>query len=308
MKKIYNYFLAGVLAVGAFSACQNEDEFPAPQLDNIEVGVIPRAGIDEGNLGLINPNDFDNTDVAFTVDAFSGGEVDIESVEIYLTYNYRNVLQDSAGNDSAVTTGSETRLYQTVSSVPANVTFGTAELESLFNVDRDTFDVGESFVIEYTFVTAEGKRIDQWSADVCNEPAYDGTCSITVGVSCPTEVPSGSYEVTAYANQNILDPSTYTVNITQGSGTSFAIDNFNLDFQTGFYDTFNGLPISGGFTDVCNTVTLDTPGPFGVIWTGTGTFDPATNTLTFPSVEDPGYGQGPWTNAGQDYVLTYTGN
>jgi hypothetical protein len=307
MKKLYSYFLAGVLAIGTFVACQNEDEFPVPNLDTIEVGVIPRASINEGNLGLINPLDFDNTDVELTVDAFSDGAVDVENVEIYLTYNYRYTVQDSEGNDSTVT-GSETRLYQTISGVPANVTFGTEELESLFNVDRDTFDVGESFDINYTFVTSTGRRINQWSADICNEPAYNGTCSISVSVSCPTSIPSGSYEVTAYANQNPLAGTTYTVNIQQGAGTQFSIANFNLDYQTPFYDTFNNLPIGGGFVDVCNEVTLNTVGAFGVFWSGTGTFDPSTNTITFPQIRDVGYGQGPWNNAGNGYVLTYTGN
>lgn len=307
MKKFYNYFLAGVLAVGTFAACQNEDEYPVPELDTVEVGVIPRVSVDEGNLGLINPNDFDNTDVALTVDAFSGGEVDVESVEVYLTFNNTDTLTASDGSDSVVFT-TDRQLYQTYSQVPANVTFGTAELESLFNTTREDFNVGESFDINYTFVTSTGRRIDQWSADICNETSYNGTCSLNVGISCPTQIQSGSYEVTAYANQNILAGTTYTVNIQQGAGTQFSIDNFNLDYQTPFYSTFNGLPISGGFVDVCNDLTLNTPGPYSVFWRGEGTFDPATNTITFPQVYDTGYGQGPWNNAGQGYVLTYTGN
>ncbi|MFA0960869.1 hypothetical protein AB9P05_03625 [Roseivirga sp. BDSF3-8] len=304
-----NKYLFFMLAAGftTFTACQNEDEFPVPELDTVEEGIIPRVSIVEGNLGLINPNDFDNTDVEFTVDAYSDGYVNIDEVEIYLTYNGFYITEDQNGEDSVVEF-SERRLYTTIQSVPSNVSFGTAEIESLFGVDRDTLDVGESFLVDYTYITESGKRIDQWSADICNESAYNGTCSFSVGVFCPTEIPAGNYTVTAYRNQNIADPRVYTVSITQGSGTTFDSPNLNLDYQTPFYSTFEGLPISGGFTDVCNTVTLDQPGEFGVIWSGEGTFDPVNNTITFPQISDPGYGQGPWTNAGQGYVLTYTGN
>lgn len=199
-----------------------------------------------------------------------------------------NVQWQFDAEESTAVEGVQFRFATTsrTATIPANSSYGYIPIEILM----DNFEVGE----EYSIVA------NITSADLPIAPGLDETTFFFSKV-CPSEIPAGIWST------NVADPDGgfYEIEIESVGGGEYIIKNFNLDFQPPFYDTFDNLPISGRFADVCNELTLIGTSQYSVTWRGTGVYDQEAQTITFDQVRDPAYGQGPWSNAGQGYVFTF---
>ncbi len=300
MKKIsLKHILLIVLMLGYF-ACRDESTLPYPDI-NEHVGAVTNLETNPDKSFFNALNDLSGEEVEFTIDVNGFNITQVSSVDIELVFTQFGILEDLEGNprDSIWAP----ILYTTVSSFPNTVNITGQQVADILGLDPDDFAVGDSFILTFPINTSDGRRLTvALNSDLCNEPVQPsfGGCSFQWGVSCPSDIPEGIWEVYIVSSDV-----TYDVEIIDDGAGFYSIPNFNLDFQPPFYDTFDGLPISGGFTDVCNTIFLNKVGDYGVQWTGTGIYDPINQTITFDEISDPGYGQGPWDNSGTGYVLTY---
>jgi hypothetical protein len=214
---------------------------------------------------FFNLLDLDNANIAFTLDKKG---VPTNSISIQKTFNGQTVTHGE------------------VSNFPANLNISLAEAISGFQgVSLNDLEVGDVISFSFLVNTEDGRTIRSGVA-------------VDAPVSCPSEL-EGTYEVFIAASNK-----TYTLQITADGAGQYSIENFNLDFQPDFYDTFTTLPIGASFSDVCNVITLNGTHDFGVQFRGDGTYDPEQDAIIFPSISDAGYGQGPWSNPGAgSYVL-----
>lgn len=224
--------------------------------------------ITEVNQEFYNLLDLDNAFVNFSVGKL--GDVGVESMNVYQTFN-----------------GGEPKLVTTVNSLPTELNIDLSDAAQLAGVSPANLVPGDAFVYTFEVVTSDGRTLSS------------GT-NVLASAACPSTIPTGEWRT------NVPNPSGgfYVIEIESTGAGTYSVPNMNLDFQPDFYNTFTGLPIGGGFTDACNTVTFNQAGQYGVIWTGTGEYDPETETIIVSQFSDPGYGQGPWDNNGEAYVFT----
>ena len=89
------------------------------------------------------------------------------------------------------------------------------------------------------------------------ESVYESGVTFSFLTACPSTVPAGTW------TSNVGSPP-YVVTITDNGAGSYSIDNFNLDYDVDFYNSFDNLSIGGGFTDVCNTINLGVAAELGL--------------------------------------------
>lgn len=213
---------------------------------------------------FFNLLDLENANIGFTLDKVG---VPVNSITVQKTFKGQTII------------------HEEVTTLPVNYNISIEEAISGFqNVSLEDLEVGDVITFSFLTNTADGRSIGSG-------------VRVNGALSCPSEL-EGTYEV-FIASSN----TTYTLNITADGAGQYSIENFNLDFQPDFYDTFTGLPIGASFEDVCNVVTLNGVHDFGVAFRGEGTYEPEEDAIIFPSVSDAGYGQGPWNNSGNGYVL-----
>lgn len=223
--------------------------------------------VSEVSSSFFNLLDLENANIGFKLDKVG---VPANSITILKTFNGQTIP------------------HSEVTSFPADINIPVSEAISGFqDVTLDDLEVGDVISFSFLVNTEDGRTF------------RSGT-GVDAPVSCPSEL-EGSYEVFVTASNK-----TYTLNITADGAGQYSIDNFNLDFQPDFYDTYETLPIGASFADVCNEITLNNTHDFGVAFRGVGTYDPEQDAIIFTSITDAGYGQGPWNNSGTTYVLKRT--
>lgn len=159
-----------------------------------------------------------------------------------------------------------------VVTIEAGSSFAHVDFEVLGDGFTDPDDIRD-LVLNITNVSGAGADISVNGASVTQ----------SMGITCPSNIPLGSW-----TNGNLG-----TVTLTSEGDGLYKFDSFNVSY----YNPSNN-PIEGFFQDICNTLTLYGSSRFGVQWRGTGTYDAATETITFAQVEDanfnPGIFDGPW--------------
>ncbi len=301
MRNTIKYIVSAILIFGIYSSCTNEDLKPYPRMeDNYGAVTLVEMNPDKTYYNAIN--DIAAEEVEFTLDVNDFGVTDVNSIDVELVFTQKDVLVDLEGNPADSVWA--TVLLETVTSLPATLNYNGQEIANAIGIDIDDLKVGDNFLLTFPINTADNRRLTvALSSSLCNEPLQPsfGGCSVQWGISCPSAIPTGTWEVYIVASDV-----TYEVEINAStSAGAYTMPNFNLDYQPGFYLTFDELPISGGFTDVCNTLYLNKVGDHDVQWTSVGVYDPVNQTITFDEISDPAYGQGPWDNSGQSYVLKY---
>ncbi|MEM8568035.1 MAG: hypothetical protein AAGF85_16350 [Bacteroidota bacterium] len=299
MKKIFILFLSALIVV--FS-CEDEDLDPRPDL-NENVGAITLVEVNpDKNFFNFLASDFAAEEVEFSVDVDGFDLTDITSVEVELVYTDLGAINDPLRGGILDSVFSPV-VVEVLSTFPGTVNVTASDVAQALNLPLDSLQVGDRFQITLPINTADGRRLTTaLASDLCNQPAQPsfGGCGVAWGIACPSAVPAGTWTT------NVSDGSGgfYVIEVTDNGGGSYSVANMNLDYQPAFYGTFTSLPIGGGFTDVCNTITFGQPAEFGVTWSGTGIYDPNAQTITLAEINDPAFGQGPWDNGGAGFVFT----
>jgi hypothetical protein len=302
MKRIFKYFFTLLLIIVAAAACRDEDLERRPSMDD-NIGAVTKVTRNPARtfFNLLNP--LQDEFVEFTIDVDGFNVTKINSVDVELVFTEKDRVYDPF-QDEYVDSVYAPVIVKTITTFPAVVQITGQEVANALGIASvDDFEVGDAFNVTFPINTADGRRLTvALNSELCNQPGQPsfGGCNVAWAVTCPSEIPEGEWEVYVASSNT-----TYTVNLTSDGGGNYSLDNFNLDYDVSFYDSFNNLPLSAAFSDICNTIILNGTADFGVTWRGQGTYDAATQTITFPSISDPAYGQGPYTNGGAGYVLTY---
>lgn len=284
MKYKINYIALAVLGMLLTFSCEDKDK---QLFDDFQQGSIPLFAQEDDDSGLVNFLDPDQTMLSFNVT--TEGLSPVSSVDVLVTYN------------NSETGASETITYTNVTTFPATVKITLSELLAAFDTDvvtQDTLSLGDNFIIGGAMKMVDGRYLDGgYSPSVFSKRPV----TLTYTVSCPSSIPVGKWEIHVESSD-----ATYTVNLTRVGGGTYTIDNFNFDYDLNFYGGFNDLAGAATFVDICNDLTLNGVEPnYGISWRGSGVYDPGAQTLTFGEITDVEYGQGPYTNGGGDWVLTY---
>lgn len=294
MNKILKYILPMLAGVLLGTSCTDEDTFPAPD-PNDHIGAVTLVTpSDDPNQSFFNAfNDLAAENIEFVLDVDGFEVTEVESVDIELIYTEKNRLVDAEGNprDSVYSP----ILLETVTEFPATINITGEEVAQALGRTVDDFEVGDRFNLIFPINTADGRRLTTaLNSELCNEPAQPsfGGCNFEFVITCPSDIPTGTWVETG-------DNDVAEVTLSEVSPGVYEFSNFNADY---FGPDF---VIRGVFSDVCNTLTLQGTTEFGVQWRGAGTYDPATQIITFPEVEDLTYGggfkTGPW-------IFEYQGN
>lgn len=301
MKKITKYLLTCVLFIAVATACRDEELDRRPDL-NDNIGAVTQVEVNPTRnfFNLLNPLESEYVEFEITVDGFDVTEIASVDIEVVFTENDR--LYDPF-QEIFVDSVYAPVLIETIATFPSTIQISGADMAAALGfASVDDFEVGDSFNATFPINTGDGRRLTvALNSELCNQPGQPsfGGCNVAWAVTCPSTIPVGDWEVFVAGTAT-----TYTVSLTDAGGGNYAIENFNLDYDPDFYGTYDQLTLSAAFSDICNVITLNGTANFGVTWRGTGTYDAATQTITFPTISDPAYGQGPWNNGGAGYVLT----
>lgn len=295
MNKVLKYIFPMIAGITLGTSCTDEDSLPAPDPNDHIGAVTLLTPSDDPNKSFFNAfNDLAAENVEFVLDVDGFDVTEIESVDIELIYTEKDRLVDAEGNprDSVYAPV----LLETVTEFPTTLNFTGEEVAQALGVPIDSLGVGDGFNLIFPINTADGRRLTTaLNSELCNEPAQPsfGGCNFEFVITCPSAIPTGTWMETGEGND------VAETTLTQLSPGVYEFSNFNVDY---FGADF---VMRGIFSDVCNTLTLQGTTEFSVQWRGTGTYDPATQTITFPEVEDLTYGggfkTGPW-------IFVYQGN
>ena len=284
MKYKINYIALLVLGMLLTFSCEDKDK---QLFDDFQQGSIPLFAQEADDSGLVNYLDPSETLLSFNV--ITDGLSPVSSVDVLLTYN------------NSETGTSETVIYSNVNTFPSTVKISLNNLLAAFSPDvltEDSLSLGDTFVVGGAMKMVDGRYLDGgYSPSVFSKRPV----TLTYTVSCPSNIPLGKWEVHVESSGE-----TYTVNLTKVGGGTYQIDNFNLDYDLDIYGGFHDLTAAAIFVDICNDLTLNGVEPnYKISWRGSGVYDPVAQTITFGAITDVEYENGPYTNGGGDWVLTY---
>ncbi len=176
MKTIKNISLALLVVFGAlsFQSCEDEDKNPIPELE--------RGGFVKF---VEQPFQWNGTSVAFTgppAVTFTRYDIgnDLENAV------FTAMTEDPTGNVASYeifVTGDftdapeEPIAFKSTTTFPFDVSFTTADMANLFNVDISTFDEDDRFIFTSIVTTTDGRVFNSLAAN-CDCPAPEGDSAI----------------------------------------------------------------------------------------------------------------------------------
>lgn len=175
------------------------------------------------------------------------------------------------------TAASSFQTIETVSTLPATISISAADAGSTLGKEASELELGDVF--RFTFRTNFSDGTSALSA-----------ASVTIPVSCPSNL-AGTY--TASSDASSTDPCCTEplegfeseVTITAISDGVYKLSDFSAGVYMEFYAVYGITPaidLSATIRDVCNQISFDPFNePFGTAIEASGSYDPATQTLTY---------------------------
>lgn len=189
------------------------------------------------------------------------GQVERESVEVTLLGSASSSAIDlNVSVDSEASTAVEGVHYQLITesvSIPAGEYSAPIEFDILLDGFESPDDL-RSLVITISGAATEGVA------------AQNTTIEITLGYSCISDIPLGTY---------IESESGTEVELTRNEDGVYVLSNMNFRYYNPAYGD-----VPGYFTDVCNQLKLQgvpVAEAFDIAWIGSGTYNPDDGSLSF---------------------------
>lgn len=254
------YILPAMAAMLITVSCADEDK---QQFSDFQKGAIPLFVTGDDDTGFIDLADFDASKISFEL--ATEGEIDVQSVDVVLTYN------------NSVTGVSTNAKYTTVTAFPADVSISFDELMNAFPsnvVTADSLDLGDSFNVNGFVTTIDGRYLDGgYSPSVL----ANKTVLLTYNVACASDL-AGTYDFVLVSGSNgeLASQANQTI-VAQGAGY-YEVSDISMDL-------FGDTPIKYRFTDICGQFTADPEsidyGNQVVVSLAGSSVDPETGVITF---------------------------
>ncbi len=212
----------------------------------------------------------ENLSMNFELAGLSKAE-EIASVDVMKSFN------------GEIGTSSET-LFKTVSTIPDSISFTLDELLANTGYEQDQLNGGDRWTLTYKVMLADGRTLTAGSSDVV--------------FSCLSDIPEVTYTGVAEGFDAVLEKSGIQIaNLGEGN---YSISDISAGLLGALIEdpTYEG---GGSFTDVCNTLTVNTYNPPGLVEVtqsaalGPGSYDPSTGVFILN-----------WTIVGTDVKVTFT--
>lgn len=269
--KLLNKYILITVGFLVLISCENEDKRPFPYMEDNPFGIYPEIAIISDN-NIVNLTDLDNSGITLELGARDFDGLKVSEAEIIVEYVYTRTNPRDPELD---TTYVEQALTDAFSSLPVEVDFSSSDLLGLFNITGADLQAGDQFNFYPQYNTTDGKTINQFSSDICNEDFYQASCGVSVPVTCPIAETdfAGTYVITD--NCGYFKDTPVTV---EPAGATFR--SFEGDYAIG---ASNFTDLGFTFNLVCDQVFVDvqsigigcsTAGPVSVLTASTpGTFD-----------------------------------
>lgn len=290
MKK-YNIVALCIGVLVSLNACEEERWGNIPNL-NENVGAITLIDVNEEKSFFNALNALEGQEVEFEIDVDGFDETEVNTVDIELTFTEKDATTDAEGNPADL--AYDPVLLKTVNTFPSTVTVTVEEVIAAIQAFKPEFtvkdlEVGDNFNLTFPINTADGRRLTTaLNSDLCQEPVQPsfGGCNVTWSVSCPSEIPEGTY--TAVTDATSTDPCctvplegyTYEVTLTEEAPGEYALSDIYGGIYIEWYDVYGAdSEEKRTLTDVCNTLSASFNDIFGGGVTITGTYDPTTGSI-----------------------------
>lgn len=232
MKLQFKYILPAIAALLISVSCEDDDKKP---FTDFQKGAIPLFAQGDDDTGFIDLTDFNSSKIAFSL--ATEGEVDVQSVDVILTYN------------NSVTGESTNAKYSTITTLPADISISFDQLMSAFPdevVTSDSLDLGDSFNVNGFVTTADGRYLEGgYSPSVlANKPVL-----LTYNVACASDL-AGTYDLELISGDNGELDEQLNQTIVQRAVGYYEISDISMDI-------FGDTPIKYRFTDICGSLTAD---------------------------------------------------
>lgn len=256
--KNYKYLL--LLLVSSFivwSGCyKSHDEVV---LQGNDAGSIVVTSV---SSGFYNLTEINNATAIFDIAAAPNSKP-ISSVDVLVSLN-------SIASSSFQT-------IETITSLPATVNISATEAGALLGKPASELELGDVFRFAFKVNFTDGT-------------SSRSTASVTIPVSCPSNL-AGTYTASSDATSTdgcCTDPLVGfqgEVVLTAISDGVYRLSDFSAGVYLEWYAVYGITPstnLSSTIRDVCNNISFDPfTEPFGTAVIASGSYDPATNTLTY---------------------------
>ena len=261
--KIRKNILLTLLAVTAilFYGCNDGWDNP---LEEFPKGGLVRADFDTEQFNLFSDLSQAEVGMNLTPTDANGNEGElIDFVEISVQYQ-----QASSGFVSE-----EMLLLRDEDPRGRRVFDFENEIVGLFApLDLDSLDGGDGFIFTFRVTMLDGRVFgpENTNAEICGQDNARGTCTKTVFLVCPSEIPLGNWiTVQPTDDCNTFQVGGITTVLSSTGSANYEFSNFDF----GYFGNCCG-PIRAQFIDLCNNLTLTGATEFGITWTGNGVYEP----------------------------------
>ncbi|TRX56031.1 hypothetical protein FNH22_17880 [Fulvivirga sp. M361] len=290
MKLIINtkYILAFMLL--ALWACDSEDKYVNPA-DEYPKGGLVRADIREESQSINLFGDLNAQTITFDLTPFddSGtrGEF-IEKLDIFGVYS----SPLGGFNSDTVLISTETTL------VDATVSYTLQQMVDTYNELTTLGDIngGDNFIFVFQTTMKDGRVFhpNNIAPAICGAPNARGTCTFSIPVVCPSDIPEGTYAGTSVGFSRTT---TKDVTIAKSGDLIYDIS----DLSAGMLGSLTNNPAfegGGQIQDLCNLINVPTFSPPGLIPVSQvagdfGSYNPTTGIIVIK-----------WSIAGSNVTTT----
>jgi hypothetical protein len=280
MKKILKISLLSIAGTFLLNACDNED-----YIKEVPKGAMIYLSQEAQDDGFINALDLSDVMLNFTLSTTDRRGQNLEFAPIAsmdVTVTYTNSADGSIHK----------AILENITAWPKTYTLSADDIVDIFPenvVNMNSVNVGDNFQISADFHMQDGTFLSGWSPALLDKsPASVYSVIIDYPVACASSIPVGTYS--AVSSGTSTDPCCtaplvdfpFEITITSPAPGTYTVDDIYAGVYLEWYDVY-GITTreAQAFTDICNNLTATFDDPFGGGVTMEGTYDPATNTITF---------------------------
>jgi hypothetical protein len=274
MKKlIYTCFVFTALLV--LNSCDSEDKYTNPYEEYPKAGLV-RADVAPESQTINLFGDLTAQSINFQLTPYDDSGTEgrfIEKLDIFGIYN------SPLGGIS-----SDTVLISTETELNSTVSYSIQMLVDKFDdlTDLDDIKGGDNFTFLFQTTMVDGRVFapQNVAPAICTSPNARGTCTFSIPVVCPSDIPEGTYAATSVG---FGTTTTKDITLTKSGDLTYDLS----DISAGLLGVLTSNPTfdaGGQIQDFCNLINVPTFNPPGLVAVSQppgdfGSYDPDTGII-----------------------------